>query len=100
MTQHHFSRITRAIFAALSAFFLLLAAWVAHHQVFVGHGRFLEGGQTLNEGQDALAMAALLGCLGMSFFGVFCKKKLTIIWMGLWMASGITIPIIQAYRST
>lgn len=100
MTQPTPSRTARTLFAVLGGFFLLLAGWVAHHQAFVVHGRFLEGGQTLNEGEDALAMAALLGCLGMSFFGVFCKKKLTIIWMGLWMTSGIIIPIIQAYRST
>ena len=50
------TRTPRALFAVMGALFFLFAAWVAHKEIFVVHGRFLEGGQSVSQGTDALLM--------------------------------------------
>lgn len=92
------TRTHRALFAGIGALFFLFAAWVAHKEIFVVHGRFLQGGQSVSQGKDALLMAALLACFGMSFFGVLFRKKTWVaIWMGTWMSAGVAIPLFGAY---
>lgn len=92
------TRTPRALFAGIGALFFLFAAWVAHKEIFVVHGRFLQGGQSISQGKDALLMAALLACFGISFFGaLFHKKTWMAIWMSIWMSAGIAIPLFGAY---
>lgn len=93
------TRTPRALFAGMGSLFVLFAAWVAHKEIFVVHGRFLQGGQSVSQGTDALSMAALLACLGVSFFGVLFRKKTWVaIWMGVWMSAGVAIPLVVAYQ--
>ena len=95
------TRTPRALFAGMGALFFLFAAWVAHKEIFVVHGRFLEGGHQngVSQGADALLMAALLVCFGMSFFGALFRKKTWVaIWIGIWMSAGVAIPLVVAYQ--
>lgn len=93
------TRTPRALFAIMGALFFLFAAWVARKEIFVVHGRFLQGGQSVAQGPDALSMATLLACFGISFFGaLFHKKTWVAIWMGAWMSAGVAIPLVVAYQ--